>query len=120
MRTAALPLALVCLAPLVACDKGVAISERTVEAACAMCIYEMKDANGCFWAVMLDGKPVPATGPAIPTDHVQHGPDGMCNMKRIVVIEGTLKDGLFNATRFDLVPPEGVPDKPRYAPDDNH
>jgi hypothetical protein len=85
-----------------------------------MCIYEMEGANSCYWAVMLDGKPVPATGPAIPMDHVQHAPDGMCNMKRQVVIEGEVKDGQLYATRFDLKPPAAVPDKPRFTEEGKH
>ena len=113
-------LCLLLIVALAGCDRGVKIDTRTVEAACAMCAYELEGAKGCYWAVVLEGKPVPATGPAIPTDHASHAPDGMCNIRRRVVVEGELSDGLFYATRFELLPPQDVPAQPRFSDADSH
>jgi hypothetical protein len=100
----------------VACSRGTTIETREVDAACGLCIYKQQGKGGCHWAVDIDGRIVSATGPAVPTNeqHDAHGPDGMCNMKRRVIIEGTLEDKQFYATRFELKPAENVPTHPAH------
>ena len=98
---------------------GIPVENRTVTAACGMCLYSMKEAKGCMWAVELDGASYLVQG-VLPRDHENHAPDGMCNVKREVVVDGHLREDRFVATRFELLPAEDVPEKPNFTPEDLH
>ncbi len=100
-------------------DPGTSVVNRTVTAGCGLCLYSMPEAGGCAWAVEIDGTTYLATG-ALPRDHENHAPEGMCNMKRQVVVDGNIRGDRFVATRFDLQAPGTVPEKPRYTPEDEH
>jgi hypothetical protein len=98
---------------------GTPIENQTVTAACGMCLFSMREAKGCMWAVEIEGTPYLVQG-ALPRDHENHSPDGMCNVKRQVVVDGHLREDRFVATRFDLLPAESVPEKPTFSPEDVH
>jgi len=98
---------------------GIPVENRTVEAACGMCLYSMAEAKGCMWAVKIDGAHYLVNG-QLPRDHENHAPDGMCNVKRQVVVDGHIRDDHFVATRFELLPPEILPEVPKYTPEDVH
>jgi hypothetical protein len=100
-----LALALGCGAP-----EGTVIEDRLVGAACGSCVFHMPDAQGCFWAVDIDGQFYPAAGVVPPDDmRIAHAHDGMCSVERKAIVDGRITpDGRFVATRFDLLPYDGT------------
>jgi hypothetical protein len=91
----------------------------TLDVACGRCVFEMEGVQGCPWAAEIEGRHYLIRGP-LPTDHSTHAPDGICNMTRQAVVDGELRDGELLATRFELLPPERVPEQPRFGPADEH
>lgn len=83
---------------------GTPVASQTVVAGCQMCMFGAPDAQGCFWAVELDGKDYLVKGDKLPKDHKSHGPEGMCTVKREVRVQGWIDGDAFVATRFDLLP----------------
>ena len=55
----------------------------------------------------------------IPSDHENHAPDGMCNIKQAIV-SGVAKSGQLCAKKFELLPAEVIPDNPTFTPSDEH
>ncbi|MBW2274964.1 MAG: hypothetical protein JRG96_16980 [Deltaproteobacteria bacterium] len=90
-----------------------------LDVACGSCVFEMEGVQGCPWAAEIEGRHYLIRGP-IPEDHSSHAPDGICNMTRQAVIEGELRGGELLATRMELLPPQGVPEEPRFGPADLH
>ncbi|MHC5002689.1 MAG: DUF6370 family protein [Planctomycetota bacterium] len=70
---------------------------ETVDAGCAMCIYELPGAEQCLPAIVIDGRPVLVTG--IEIDLHEHD---MCTESRSVVVTGEIRDGSFVAKQFDI------------------
>ncbi len=97
----------------------VVLKGETVTVACGMCIYQMPNSNGCYWAAEIDGKNYVVQG-NLPKDHENHAPDGMCNLSRKAIIDGTLEGKHIFAKRFKLLPPENIPTAPEYSPADIH
>lgn len=118
LRPAVLAIA-VTLFLLPGCKSGDAVPEQTITVACGMCIWGMTNTEGCEWAAELDGAHYLVRGP-VPHDHVNHAPDGMCNMKRQAVVAGSIRGDLFVASKFDLLPASGAPDAPKYSDQDIH
>ena len=113
----------VLLAALTACGGPSApvetLSNQTLEAGCGWCQYGMMGNNGCYWTVEWKEKLYVVQG-AIPKDHENHAPDGMCNVKRQAVVSGRLSHGQFYATKFELKPADSIPDAPQFTPADLH
>jgi hypothetical protein len=105
-------------APRVMTARSIPVAAQVVVAGCSMCMFQDKPFTGCFWAVELEGKRYTVEGGALPKDHDTHGPEGMCQVKREVTIEGWIDGGTFVATRFDLLPFEAgkheQPDGPAH------
>ena len=103
------------------CEKSDAptITGQTLVVSCALCIFRMEDVQGCVWAAKWEDKPYLVQG-KLPYGHEMHAPDGMCNVERKAVIDGTLRNGKLITTRFDLLPAENIPDNPTYTPEDIH
>ena len=97
----------------------VELASQTLEVGCARCIFEVPETQGCPWAVEIDGIPHLLYGP-VPRDHQSHGPDGICNMRRKAVVAGRIHDGKVVANAFELLPAEGIPESPRFTPEDVH
>jgi hypothetical protein len=97
----------------------VVLTGETVDVACGMCIYQMPNSNGCYWAADINGQHYVVQG-NLPKAHENHAPDGMCNMPREAVIDGTIEGNQIFAKRFTLVAPEKVPQKPEFTPADIH
>lgn len=100
-------------------DPGVRIESQVVTTACASCIFAMEGVENCPFAVEIDGEPYVVQG-SVPQDHLSHAPDGICNMPRLARVEGTIRDGKFIAASFELLPPEDVPEEPRFTEEDIH
>ena len=96
-----------------ACDPGIPIENQVLKTACGSCIFKMKDAVNCPFAVEIDGKHYLVQG-AVPQDHNSHMADGICNMAREARITGVLRDGKLIASSFELLPAEYVPDAPAH------
>ena len=97
----------------------VSIDNKVLEAGCGMCRYGQGAGKGCYWVISYQGKAYPVAG-TLPQDHDNHAPDGMCNMKRQVRVSGELRGENFIASRFEVLPAEGVPQNPEYTPEDIH
>lgn len=99
---------------------GESITDRTVQVGCGMCRFHREGATpGCYWAADFGDKVVPVRGDALPRDHEQHAPDGMCNVTRDAVVSGTLYAGYFEATKFELAPVDPATN-PDFDPADVH
>jgi hypothetical protein len=97
----------------------VTLAGEEVTVGCGMCLFEMEDATTCEWAVEIDGKHYWVRGP-VPQDHNNHMPNGICNMRRVAIVDGELRGNLLIASRFELQPAELVPEHPRFTPADEH
>lgn len=105
-----------------ACDGGgVEIQDQTVHVACGMCRFGLEDPerHGCYWAAQIDGRVVPIGGTALPRDHENHAPDGMCNVTREAVVSGTLYEKSFVASEFELQPVDPAAE-PEFTPEHVH
>ena len=100
-------------------EPTVELQGEVLTAGCGMCIYGKTLGTGCYWAVEHQGDVYPVSGP-VPKDHENHAPTGMCNMKRQVRVDGTLRSTGLAATQFELLPPEAVPNAPKFTPEDVH
>ena len=120
-RLVVLCTALLFSVPITGCggSSAVAIENSVLEAGCGMCRYGQGAGKGCYWVVSYQGKAYPVAG-SLPTDHDNHAPDGMCNMKRDVRVSGEIRGENFIATRFEVLPPENVPTNPEYTDADIH
>lgn len=99
---------------------SVTITDREVTVACGRCVFAMEEAKvGCPWAVELDGKRYIIQG-EVPQDHVNHAPDGICNMPRRAIVSGRVRGDRFISTKLELKPAQDVPTAPRFTPEDEH
>ncbi len=84
--------------------RGSAIQLRTVEAACATCIFEMEGVSGCKLAVKVDEKAYLVSGSEIDDHGDAHAADGLCNASREAVVQGKVEGDRFVASKFELKP----------------
>jgi hypothetical protein len=97
----------------------VQLKAQTLTVACGMCIFQIPDSHGCYWAAEIDGVYYVVQGNT-PKSHENHAPDGMCNMSRLAIIDGTLEGRQLFAKRFELLEPQNLPETPTYTPADLH
>ena len=100
-------------------DSPVEITNQELTVACGMCLFSMPDTRGCYWAVEIDEKHYTVSG-VFPRDHQNHAPDGMCNVRRRAILDGTIRGQTFVASRFELQAASSVPEKPKFTPADLH
>lgn len=81
---------------------GCASSQRSAEAGCGMCIYNMKGVRGCKLAVKIDGTAYLVDGAGIDDLGDAHAPDGICNTSRKVIVDGKIENNRFAATMIKL------------------
>ena len=108
--------------PLLACGEPppvVQVQAQTLEVGCGTCMFKQANGQGCYWAAKVNGDVYPMRGKVLPSeaDLPSHGPEGMCTMTRRAVVDGAVEGGLFNVTRFELLPPD--PEAPRADPHDH-
>ena len=72
-------------------------SVRTVEVACASCIYNMPGVAGCKLAAKIDGKSMLVTG--VSTDAHELG---LCSNAKEAVVAGKVDGDTFVATKLEL------------------
>jgi hypothetical protein len=105
--------------PVNTANQTVTLKDARVNVGCGMCIYKLAGSKGCYWAAEIDGNIYLVQGNT-PKNHENHSPEGMCNMTRVAIIDGTLQHGQLNAQKFELVPPADVPASPNYTLEDIH
>lgn len=84
---------------------AVSLTDRIVEAACGECQFSMPG-ESCDLAIRIDGTCYFVDGSGIDDHGDAHGSDGLCNCCRPAKVSGTLVDGRFRATKFELLPVE--------------
>lgn len=95
------------------------VQDQVLPVACGTCIYKLKGARGCFWAVEVEGEVFPLEGP-VPADHMAHGPEGMCVQPRTARITGHSLHGQFQASAFELLPVDPARDGPSVPHEHAH
>ena len=98
MRNALLGIGVVTLLLSVGCVS----SQRSTEAGCATCIYNMKGVRGCKLAVKVDGTPYLVDGVGINDLGDAHADDGLCNTSRKVIVDGRVEGDRFVAKMIKL------------------
>jgi bacterioferritin-associated ferredoxin len=77
--------------------------EKLVEASCGECQFGL-EGTGCDLAVRIDGKGYYVDGAKMDDQGDAHAADGMCNAIRKARVEGSIQNGRFVATSFELLP----------------
>ena len=77
--------------------------EMVVEAACGECQFGLAG-NDCDLAVRIDGKAYFVDGTGIDDHGDAHSDDGFCNAVRQARVQGSIENGRFVATSFELLP----------------
>ncbi len=91
-------------APATKAPTTVAATTQTVEAGCAMCIFEMKDVTECKLAVKIDGKAYLVSGKTMDDLGDAHAEDGLCSIARKAEVTGKLDGDRFVVTKMALLP----------------
>ena len=71
--------------------------ERTVEVACASCIYHMPGVKGCKLAATIDGEPMLVTGVKVDAHEL-----GLCSKAKEAVLAGKVDGDNFVATKVEV------------------
>ena len=79
------------------------VQAMVVEAACGECLFELAG-NGCDLAVRIDGKAYFVDGSELNDHGDAHADDGFCNAVRQARVQGSIENGRFVATSFELLP----------------
>ena len=95
------------------------LTAQQITVGCGMCKFDMPSNGGCYWAAEINGQHYVVQGNT-PIDHQNHAPDGMCNITRTAVVDGTIEGRNLFAKRFELLPPADVPASPEFTPADIH
>ena len=77
--------------------------ELVVEAACGECQFKL-EGDGCDLAVRIDGKAYFVDGSEIDDHGDAHSDHGFCNAGRQALVQGSIENGRFVATSFELLP----------------
>jgi hypothetical protein len=78
------------------------VQGMVVEAACGECLFEL-EGDGCDLAVRIDGKAYFVDGTDIDDHGDAHSDDGFCNAVRQALVQGSIENGRFAATSFELL-----------------
>ena len=76
---------------------------QIVEASCGQCQFGMEE-KGCDLAVRIEGKSYFVKGTSIDSYGDAHAKDGFCSCIRKAEVVGEIKDNIFIATYFKLMP----------------
>ncbi len=79
------------------------VQAMVVEASCGECQFEL-EGDGCDLAVRIDGKAYFVDGTELDDHGDAHADDGFCNVVRQARVQGSIENGRFVATSFELLP----------------
>jgi hypothetical protein len=79
------------------------VQNVVVEASCGECQFGLAG-NGCDLAVRIDGKAYFVDGSELNDHGDAHADDGFCNAVRQARVQGSIENGRFVATSFELLP----------------
>ena len=79
------------------------VQGMVVEAACGECLFEL-EGDGCDLAVRIDGKAYFVDDSEIDDHGDAHADHGFCNAVRQARVQGSIENGRFVATSFELLP----------------
>ncbi len=83
-------------------QEKVELKKQTVEASCGQCQLGL-EGHGCDLAIRYEGKSYFVEGEkSIESFGDAHAKDGFCNAIRTAVVTGTIREGKFYTTDFDL------------------
>lgn len=85
-------------------DDSVAVVNQTVEAACGQCQFGMSEPASCDLAIRMNGNVYFVDGASIDDFGDAHAADGFCQAIRTARVSGTIEDGRFRATAFEILP----------------
>lgn len=78
------------------------ITDKIVEASCGQCQFTMQG-KGCDLAIRMGDKSYYVKGTTIDDHGDAHAEDGFCEAIRKAKVSGTVVDGVFEATSFELI-----------------
>lgn len=84
--------------------KAKEIKEKTVEASCAQCKFNVKEPQGCDLAIRDKGRIYFVDGTNLDAHGDAHEEDGFCNAIRQAVVTGTIKGNRIQVSQFILKP----------------
>jgi hypothetical protein len=87
-------------------DMAAGDSLQVVEAACGQCRLGLPG-KGCDLAVRINGKAYFVDGTGIDQHGDAHAADGFCKAVRKARVQGTIVNGRFKATHFELLKTKG-------------
>lgn len=79
------------------------IDNEVVEASCGQCQLGLTDPPGCDLAIRLNDEVYLVDGAHIDDFGDAHAADGFCQSIRTARVTGTIENGRFHATAFELV-----------------
>lgn len=82
-----------------------ALPVLVAEASCGQCNFQLPG-KSCDLAVRLDGKAYFVEGTRIDDHGDAHAEEGFCNAIRKARVQGSIRNGRFHATFFELLPKE--------------
>lgn len=78
------------------------LGEARVDAGCGQCLFGL-EGDGCDLAIQMGSDAYFVDGSHIDDHGDAHADDGLCNAIRPAVVSGTIADGRFAATSFELL-----------------
>ena len=85
-------------------NKTKEIKNKTVEASCAQCKFNVKEPRGCDLSIRLDGKVYFVDGTNLDAHGDAHDEDGFCNAIRQAKVSGTISGNRIKVSQFELKP----------------
>lgn len=101
MRGIILVLSLVFIASCGVMQK-VEVNSQEVTVTCGSCVWEMTS-DGCFMAILLDGKRYIVDNEDVDAHGDAHAEDGMCRVERKAIVSGYTKGNVFYSSKFELI-----------------
>lgn len=82
--------------------KAIEINDTIVDASCGICQLDMTG-ESCDLAIVYNNKKYYVVGSQIDEHGDAHAEDGLCNSIRKAKVNGTIKNGVFEASSFELL-----------------
>lgn len=80
------------------------LKNKTVEASCAQCQFQVKEPRGCDLSIRINGKVYFVDGTNLDAHGDAHEEDGFCNAIRRATVTGKITGNRIRVTKFELKP----------------